>query len=65
LTDPVEAKQEATSHIEPNEIEQLLAERCEARKRRDFKRADAIRQSLLQQGITIEDRPDGTSRWKR
>ena len=64
LTGPVEAKQGA-SHIAPNEIEQLLAERREARKRKDFKRADAIRESLLQQGITIEDRPDGTSRWKR
>jgi cysteinyl-tRNA synthetase len=46
-------------------IERQLAERNEARKRKDFARADAIRSELAEQGITIEDRPDGTSRWKR
>jgi cysteinyl-tRNA synthetase len=65
FTGLVETKQEAAPSIAANEIEQLLAERGEARKKKDFRRADAIRQSLLQQGITIEDRPDGTSRWKR
>ena len=47
------------------EIEAKLAERNEARRQRDFKRADAIRVDLASLGITIEDRPDGTSRWKR
>jgi len=47
------------------EIEQKLAERNEARRRKDFERADAIRAELASFGITIEDRPDGTSRWKR
>ena len=46
-------------------IEQQLAERREAKKRKDFARADAIRAELAAQGITIEDKPDGTSRWKR
>jgi cysteinyl-tRNA synthetase len=54
-----------SSGLAPDEIEQLLAERREARKNKNFQRADQIRESLLQQGITIEDRPDGTSRWKR
>jgi cysteinyl-tRNA synthetase len=31
----------------------------------DFATADAIRAELASFGITIEDRPDGTSRWKR
>ncbi len=47
------------------QIERLIAERSEAKKRRDFARADEIRQALAAQGITLEDRPDGTTRWKR
>jgi cysteinyl-tRNA synthetase len=47
------------------EIELKIAERLEARKRREYKKADEIRQELASQGITIEDKPDGTSRWKR
>jgi len=47
------------------EIEARLAERISAKKRKDFKRADEIRAELKSLGITIEDKPDGTSRWKR
>jgi cysteinyl-tRNA synthetase len=46
-------------------IERFITERSEAKKRRDFARADEIRQTLAAQGITLEDRPDGTTRWKR
>ena len=51
--------------LSDEEIEHLIAERNEARRKRDFKRADAIRTKLVEFSITIEDRPDGTSRWKR
>ncbi|MFQ5802321.1 MAG: cysteine--tRNA ligase [Candidatus Methylomirabilales bacterium] len=47
------------------EIEQKLAQRNEARQQKDFEAADKIRAALTKKGITIEDRPDGTSRWKR
>ena len=47
------------------EVEAKLAERIEAKKRKDFKRADELREELMAQGIIIEDKPDGTSRWKR
>ena len=47
------------------QIEAKLAERIEAKKRKDFKRADEIRAELNSLGITIEDKPNGTSRWKR
>ncbi len=43
-------------------IEALLANREEARRTRDFARADAIRSGLLEAGIEIEDTPDGP-RW--
>ncbi len=47
------------------EIERMVAERNEARKKKDFLRADEIRKTLAAQGIILEDRPDGTTRWKR
>ena len=51
--------------ITPDEIDAKVAERIEAKKRKDFKRADEIRAELKSFGITVEDKPDGTSRWKR
>ncbi|UVT15688.1 MAG: cysteine--tRNA ligase [Nitrospira sp.] len=51
--------------LSETDIEMLLAERKQARNRKDFSRADEIRKSLAAQGIIIEDKPDGTSRWKR
>ncbi len=46
------------------EIEALVAERTEAKKARNFARADAIRAELLAKGVVIEDSKDGV-RWKR
>ncbi|HEX8846651.1 MAG TPA: cysteine--tRNA ligase [Pyrinomonadaceae bacterium] len=46
------------------EIQSLIVERQEARRRRDFARADEIRQQLAAHGITLEDTKDGV-RWKR
>lgn len=46
------------------EIEQLIEERELARKKRDFARADQIRDQLSAQGIILEDTPQGV-RWRR
>jgi cysteinyl-tRNA synthetase len=46
------------------EIEGLIAERREAKKAKDFVRADGIRQALKERGIMLEDGPAGTS-WRR
>jgi cysteinyl-tRNA synthetase len=46
------------------EIEALIAERIQAKKTRQFQRADAIRQELLDKGVILEDTKEGT-RWKR
>src|SRR5690625_590801 len=46
------------------EIETLIQEREEARKERNFARADEIRDSLREQGIILEDTPQGV-RWRR
>jgi cysteinyl-tRNA synthetase len=45
-------------------IEALVAERTQAKKTKNFARADAIRKELEEQGILLEDSKDGV-RWKR
>jgi cysteinyl-tRNA synthetase len=46
-------------------IDQLIAERTEARRQRDFARADEIRAQVEQLGAVLEDRATGTVwRWK-
>jgi cysteinyl-tRNA synthetase len=47
------------------EIQRKIAERNDARRQKDFKLADEIRKALAAQGIILEDKPDGTTRWKR
>ncbi len=47
-----------------DEVEKLIQERKEARARRDFARADEIRDELDARGIVLEDTPAGT-RWKQ
>jgi len=47
------------------EIEKLIAERQDARKRRDFATSDRVRKELADRGIILEDSKDGTVRWKR
>jgi cysteinyl-tRNA synthetase len=48
-----------------SEIERLTAQRAEARSRRDWAEADRIRAELKSQGVVLEDRPDGTTAWRR
>ena len=45
-------------------IDALIAERTQAKKTRNFARADAVRNELLAKGILLEDSKDGV-RWKR
>jgi len=42
-----------------------IAERIAARRARDFARADAIRAEWLAKGVVFEDRPDGSTDWRR
>ena len=46
------------------DIEELIQKRTDAKKNRDFKLADDIRQELLDKGIGLEDTRQGT-KWKR
>jgi len=54
----------ATLSLSDADIDALVAERTQAKKTRNFARADAIRNDLLAKGILIEDSKDGV-RWKR
>ena len=47
-----------------SDIEALIAERQAARKEKNFARADEIRDTLLEQGIILEDTREGV-KWKR
>jgi cysteinyl-tRNA synthetase len=51
----------AGSKITPEQVEKLLSERIEARKARNFARADEIRKELDSQGVAIKDGPQGTT----
>jgi cysteinyl-tRNA synthetase len=46
--------------LDPVRIEQLIEDRRQARKQKDFAKADAIRQQLADAGILLEDTPQGT-----
>ena len=54
----------ADTDNEAAEIEALIAQRAEAKKNKDWATADAIRNSLKERGIVLEDGPSGTT-WKR
>ena len=46
-------------------IQNLIDQRVQARSERDWKRADRIREELASMGVEIEDRPDGTTTWRK
>ena len=52
------------NQISEAEIAALIAEREEARRKRQFRRADEIRAYLLTRGVALEDGPAGTT-WRR
>lgn len=50
--------------LSPEQIEDLIQQRVDAKKAKQFAQADEIRQSLLEQGIVLEDTRQGTV-WRR
>ena len=52
------------NQLEDERVQELINQREDARRRRDYTRADEIRDQLAGQGIALEDTREGT-RWKR
>jgi cysteinyl-tRNA synthetase len=50
----------AAARVDSSAVESLIAARNAARKARDFKEADRIRDEIVALGVVIEDRADGT-----
>jgi len=64
LTDKIAPELLVRQGLSDEEVDALIAERNTARKQRNFKRSDEIRDELAAKGIVIEDSKDGV-RWKR
>jgi cysteinyl-tRNA synthetase len=50
--------------LSDEQIDALIVKRADAKKAKNFAAADAVRKSLLEAGIILEDSPSGT-RWRR
>lgn len=61
---PLGILQKSTKSSLEDEIEELIEKRQEARKNKNFKLADEIRDDLKAKGITLLDTPQGV-RWKK
>ena len=64
LTDVLGLVYNRKEEVLDSEIEQLIEKRTEARKNKDFKTADEIRDQLKEMGIILEDTPQGV-KWSR
>jgi cysteinyl-tRNA synthetase len=47
------------------DVESMIAARAAAKKAKEFARADGIRKELEAAGIVLEDKPGGTTEWRR
>ena len=64
LTDVLGLIVDKKEELLAEDIEALIAERQAARKEKNFARADAIRNELLEKGIILEDTREGV-KWKK
>jgi cysteinyl-tRNA synthetase len=55
----------STPALADADIERLIDERAAARKAKDFKESDRIRDLLASNGVQLEDQPGGRTLWRR
>ena len=61
VLDRMASRRQSESGVDPAEIDKLIAERTDARKSKNFARADEIRKELAAKGVLIKDSPAGTT----
>ena len=61
---PEDATSAASSRLPPERVDALVAERAAARRARDFRRSDEIRDELAAGGVVLEDKPGGATAWR-
>jgi cysteinyl-tRNA synthetase len=59
------ASARAKSGLSDAEIDARVAGRIEARRAKNWAESDRIRKELAEAGVVLEDRPDGTTNWRR
>ncbi len=64
-TDPVAFVAGEAGGGDDSTIDELIAGRNAAKAARDYPRADAIRKQLEAMGVSLEDKPDGITEWRR
>ncbi|MEW6495488.1 MAG: cysteine--tRNA ligase [Cyanobacteriota bacterium] len=62
---PEEATEEPADGLSDAQIEALIQQRAEARKKKDFEMSDRIRNELADKGITLIDKPGSVTIWHR
>jgi len=50
--------------LPPGKVEALIEARREARRNKDFRRSDEIRDELAAAGVVLEDKPGGITQWR-
>ena len=64
-TDFLQAGSKQEGGLSTAEIDEQILARAAAKQAKDFAKSDAIRKTLLEQGIILEDKPGGVTEWRR
>jgi len=62
---PEEFLRKGKAGLADADVERLIGERRAARVAKNFKESDRLRDELTKGGIILEDKPDGTTTWRR